>query len=201
MITNTPATGRITDAQTLDTIASPCGLANRSGANGVSQSQLTATGRCNRMYYNDGRYVAANSRLTIAVHALTWLALAHRRGYERLTSEEVAASVNANAVILRVSLGRLREAGLVEVTRGTGAGWRLARSADGISLADVYDAVQPGPLFSLHHTEPNQQCPVGRGIQPILHDVYASAESAVRKALGAKSVADVLQETLRRSRE
>ena len=35
--------------------------------------------------------MAANSRLTIAVHALAWLALAQQQGRDRLTSEQVAA--------------------------------------------------------------------------------------------------------------
>jgi Rrf2 family protein len=143
--------------------------------------------------------MAANSRLTIAVHALAWLALAHRRGRERLTSDQVAASVNTNPVIVRVSLGRLRRAGLVEVSRGTGAGWRLARPPEQISLLDVYDAVEAEPLFGMHHTEPNLQCPVGRGIQPALDEVYAGVNGAVRRALGRTSVAEVLHETLRRS--
>jgi Rrf2 family protein len=143
--------------------------------------------------------MAANSRLTIAVHALAWLALAHRRGQERLTSDEVAASVNTNPVILRVSLGRLRQAGLVEVSRGTGAGWRLTRPPEDISLLDVYDAVESEPLFGMHHTEPNQECPVGRGIRPALDEVYAGVDGAVRRALGRTSVAEVLRDTLRRS--
>jgi Rrf2 family protein len=143
--------------------------------------------------------VAANSRLTIAVHALAWLALAHQRGQERLTSDQVADSVNTNPVILRVSLGRLRRAGLVEVSHGTGAGWRLARPPEQISLLDVYDAVEPEPVFGMHHTEPNQQCPVGRGIRPALDEVYAGVDGAVRRALGRTSVAEVLHETLRRS--
>jgi Rrf2 family protein len=143
--------------------------------------------------------VAANSRLTIAVHALAWLALAHRRGQERLTSDQVAASVNANPVILRVSLGRLRRAGLVEVSHGAGAGWRLAQPPEKISLLDVYAAVEPDPLFGLHHTEPNQECPVGRGIRPALEEVYAGVDDAVRRSLRRTSVAEVLDETLRRS--
>ena len=66
--------------------------------------------------------MAANSRLTIAVHALTWLALAQQRGRDRLTSDQVAASVNSNPVIIRRSLGDLRQAGLVLVRRGPGSG-------------------------------------------------------------------------------
>src|SRR6185312_5036011 len=115
--------------------------------------------------------MAANSRLTIAVHALAWLALAHRRGHERLTSDEVAASVNANPVILRTSLGRLRQAGLVKVSHGAGAGWWLALPPEEISLLAIYEAMGSEPLFAMHHTEPNQECPVGRGIRPALDKV------------------------------
>ena len=62
--------------------------------------------------------MAANSRLTIAVHALAWLALAQRQGHDVLTSDQVAASVNTNPVIIRRCLGELRRAGLVQVRRG-----------------------------------------------------------------------------------
>jgi Rrf2 family protein len=140
--------------------------------------------------------MAANSRLTIAVHALAWLALAHRRGHERLTSDQVAASVNANPVILRTSLGRLRQAGLVEVSHGAGAGWRLALLPEEISLLAVYEAMGSDPLFAMHRTEPNQECPVGRGIRPALDKVYAGVDDAVRRALGSTSIAEVLHETL-----
>src|SRR5580700_3961626 len=70
-----------------------------------------------------GRIMAANSRLTIAVHALAWLALAQRGGRQQLTSDQVAASVNTNPVIIRRSLGELRRAGLVSVRRGANPGW------------------------------------------------------------------------------
>ena len=145
--------------------------------------------------------MAANSRLTIAVHALAWLALAHQRGQDRLTSDQVAASVNANPVILRMSLGRLRRADLVEVGRGTRAGWWLARPPEQISLLAVYDAIGAHPLFAMHHTEPNQECPVGRGIRPALDEVYAGVDDAVRHTLGRRTIADVLHETLQWSEQ
>jgi Rrf2 family protein len=137
-----------------------------------------------------------NSRLTIAVHALAWLALARRRGKDVLTSEQVAASVNTNPVVIRRSLGDLRRAGLVEVRHGAGAGWSLARDAEDITLLDVYHAVEHEPLFALHHTEPNLECPVGRGIRPALSAVYGGIEQTVRRELGRTSIADVLRETL-----
>jgi len=141
--------------------------------------------------------MAANSRFTIAVHALAWLALAQERGHNRLTSDQVAASVNTNPVIIRRSLGDLRRAGLVHVRRGTNAGWSLARRPDDITVLEVYDAVAPEPLFAMHHTEPNLNCPVGRGIQPALHGLYRGAEQALREELAGTSIADVLRETLR----
>jgi DNA-binding IscR family transcriptional regulator len=100
-------------------------------------------------------------------------------------------------VIRRRSLGDLRRAGLVEVRHGAGAGWRLARAPAEISVLDVYDAVEPEPLFGMHHTEPNLECPVGKGIRPALGQVYRGAEQALRRELGGTSVADVLRQTLR----
>ena len=141
--------------------------------------------------------MAANSRLTIAIHALAWLALAQQQGRNRLTSDQVAASVNTNPVIIRRSLGDLRRAGLVRVRRGAEAGWSLACRPDDITLLAVNDAVAPDPLFALHHTEPNLQCPVGRGIQPVLRGLYRGAEQALREELARVSIADVLRETLR----
>ena len=140
--------------------------------------------------------VAANSRLTVAVHALAWMALAKRRGLDVLTSDQVAASINTNPVIIRRSLGDLREAGLVVVRHGTGSGWSLAREPERISLLDVYQAVERDPLFAMHHTEPNLECPVGKGIRPALGHFYSGVEDAVRRELARTSILDVLRLTL-----
>jgi len=140
--------------------------------------------------------VAANSRMTIAVHALAWMALAQRRGQALLTSSQVADSVNTNPVIIRRCLGDLRQAGLVSVRHGAGAGWSLARAPAEITLLEVYDAVGQESPFGLHHTEPNLDCPVGKGIRPALGHVYGQIEQALRRELAVVSVADVLRETL-----
>ena len=140
--------------------------------------------------------MAANSRMTIAVHALAWMALAQRRGHTVLTSDQVAASVNTNPVIIRRSLGDLGRAGLVRVRHGAGAGWSLARAPEEITLLEVYDAVGQESPFGMHRTEPNLECPVGKGIRPALSQIYGGIEQTVRRELAVVSVADVLSETL-----
>ena len=124
------------------------------------------------------------------------MALAQRRGQATLTSAQVAASVNTNPVIIRRSLGDLRRAGLVQVRHGARAGWSLTRAPEEITLLQVHDAVGQEPPFGLHHTEPNLECPVGKGIRPALSQVYSEIEQAMRRELALVSVADVLRQTL-----
>jgi Rrf2 family protein len=140
--------------------------------------------------------MSANSRLTIAVHALAWMALARRRGQQYMTSEQIAASINTNPVIVRRSLGDLRQAALVSVRHRAGAGWSLARPPDEITLLEVYRAVDSDPLFGMHRTEPNQECPVGRGIRPALGRVYEEVNEALHRQLNMTSIADVLDQAL-----
>src|ERR1700730_18930304 len=123
------------------------------------------------------------------------MALAQRRGQELLTSEHVAASVNTTRVIIRRSLGDLRLAGLVDVRRGAGAGWSLARTPEEITLLDVYDAVEQEPLFGMHRTEPNLECPVGSGIRPALGHVYGGVGQGLRRGMGPTCIADVMGTT------
>ena len=114
-----------------------------------------------------------------------------------LTSEEVAASVNTNAVIVRRSLSDLQRTGLVQARRGNGAGFSLGRPASEITLLDVWLAVSPEPLLALHHSEPNLECPVGAGIRPALTDVYDEATEAFRASLSRRTIAGMLERILK----
>jgi DNA-binding IscR family transcriptional regulator len=141
--------------------------------------------------------MSANSRLTIAAHALTWIGLYQRRGHEVATSEQIATSVNTNPVVIRRLLGEMRKAGLADSRRGAGAGWMLARDLAASTLLDVYQATGAGPVFALHRATPDPECVVGRGLGPAMSAVYDDVEAALCRELAKTTLEDVLRNVLR----
>jgi len=137
----------------------------------------------------------ANSHFALATHVLTALAV-HDDG--PLTSAELARSVNTNPAFLRTLLGRLRAAGLIEVTLGKGGGARLARPASRVTLADVYRAMERRPPVQLHRCAPDKRCVVGRNILSILDVVVRDVESAAVRRLAGTTVADLSAQVVRK---
>lgn len=132
--------------------------------------------------------MATSSRFAVAVHVLTLLAWS---GEEPLTSEDIACSVNTNAVVIRRILCALREAGLVTTQPGASGGSRLARPASEITLRDVYRAVEGQAIFALHRQPPNPTCRVGMNIGGVLGDVLEAVGGAVEGVLDRITVESI----------
>jgi Rrf2 family protein len=133
--------------------------------------------------------MAASCRFAFAVHILAVLALKRGGG---VTSELLAGSVNTNPVVIRRILSELRKAGLVCCAKGAGGGATLCLSAEKVSLAAIFRAVEPGAGFSAHPQSPNKRCPVGRQIEVVLDDVFSSAQRALEAELARRSLAEVV---------
>lgn len=129
-----------------------------------------------------------NSRFTIAVHVLTFLALA---GDQPTPSDYIADSVGTHPVVIRRMMGLLRRAGLVTAQSGTGGGCSLARPPADITLLDVYRATADKDLFALHPRSPNPNCACGGNIQPVLRGMFEAAESAMEDVLSGITIAHV----------
>lgn len=130
-----------------------------------------------------------SSRFTLAVHILACIAVIKDM---KITSNLLAGSTNTNPVIVRKILGQLKNAGLVEVVRGTG-GASLAKPAQEISFLDIYQAVEcveRGELFHFHEN-PNEKCPIGRNIHNVLDDKLEQVQRAMERELASISMADV----------
>jgi len=113
----------------------------------------------------------------------------------KITSDFLASSINVNPVIIRKILSQLRNAGLIEVARGTG-GTTAARPIDQITFYDVYLAVDllgEGELFHFHEN-PNPDCPVGRNIHAVLDDKLMHIQEAMENEMKKYTIADVARE-------
>jgi Rrf2 family protein len=111
---------------------------------------------------------------------------------EPLKSEQVAESVNTNAVVIRRMLCELAESKLVVSQSGAMGGSKLAREPEQITLLDIYQAVEMRGVFSLHRHPPNRHCPVGVNIGPVLNEVLDEVDSAVERVLANITIRDVV---------
>jgi Rrf2 family protein len=139
--------------------------------------------------------MAANTRLAVAIHALGMLAFGDKL---RVTSEDIAESVGTNPVVARRILAQLARGGLIEVKLGAGGGSRLAREPEKITLAEVYAALEEGPLFQVPVLGEAHGCAVGRNVGPVLTGVLRGAEQGLWRELAALTLADVIGQVMRR---
>jgi len=134
--------------------------------------------------------MSTSSRFAVAVHTLSLLAWA---GDEPLKSEQIAASVNTNAVVIRRILCALSNAGLVTTQTGASGGSRLARLPAKITLLDVHRIVEERGAFALHRRRPDRCCPVGKSIEPALEEVLKEVNRAIERVLAGVTIEDILQ--------
>jgi Rrf2 family protein len=104
---------------------------------------------------------------------------------EQLTTRELATLESLPEPTVGKVIARLRDAGLVEAIRGRRGGFRLARPADGMSLAEViaaFDAAPYGRDFCSRMSPGSNRCthssgcglrPVWRGLTAVISDFLA----------------------------
>lgn len=132
-----------------------------------------------------------NTRLAVATHILTFI---QTQAGAPATSQLIASSVNTNPSLIRRLLSQLAKAGLTTSQMGSGGGALLARSADKITLLDVYGAIDEGAEVFQLHDHPNPQCPVGRNINEVLKGRIAVAGRALCDQLAQTTIADMARD-------
>ncbi|GAA5095418.1 Rrf2 family transcriptional regulator [Chryseobacterium ginsengisoli] len=126
-----------------------------------------------------------NTRFATAIHIMTLLAESPQ---EWLTSEWMAGSININPVIVRKEIGVLKEVGLIISRQGKEGGSQLAKSADAISISEIYLAVKNTEVLGKKNNNPNPACAVGREINEHLNTLFSETDQLVLNFLGDKSL-------------
>ena len=133
------------------------------------------------------------TKFSIAIHIL--LSVEVFRDKYKVTSDFLAASANTNPVIIRKIMGHIRNAGLIEVAKGTG-GMALIKKPREITLKDIYLAVNPiedGKLFNTHKNSV-AECPVGGSIINLLDPYFMKAQNAMENNLSRSTLQDLLDD-------
>ncbi len=128
-------------------------------------------------------------RLTsLADYAVVILAAAAKQGrVGRLSAALLAEETGVPLPTVQKLLGRLAVAGLMESARGSGGGFALARPAEGISLAEIVEAVE-GPIAMTACVETGRHdCALESGCRVRPH--WAVVNGAIRGALAEVSLA------------
>ncbi|MEU6669576.1 Rrf2 family transcriptional regulator [Streptomyces sp. NPDC046727] len=132
-----------------------------------------------------------SARADYAVRAV--LELAVRQGNGPVKAEEIAAVQDIPHKFLEGILGDLRRAGIVDSRRGGGGGYRLAREASAITVADVIRAVD-GPIVSVRGERPTGLAYTGTA-RPLL-PLWIALRANVRRILEGVTIADLAADTL-----
>ena len=140
-----------------------------------------------------------STKFTIAIHILA--AVEYFGKDEKVTSEFLSDSIGSNPVIIRNLMLDLKDAGLIQVKRGTG-GITITRPLDQITFYDVYQAVEKNKddLFHVHENM-NLNCPVGRNIHSALSGQLNEVQKDFDDALKKQKLSDVVNRLHREIRD
>jgi len=130
------------------------------------------------------------------MHLMTMLAMVELREGPRegpifLSSAWMARSADKNQAALRLLLGKLSKAGLIETAAGSRGGARLAKDAREISCLEIYKAVEQDSLFGVH--EGNPDCLISTYVGGFMESFFEEAEHRFERELRGVCLADVAE--------
>jgi Rrf2 family protein len=135
-----------------------------------------------------------SAKADYAVRAM--VELAANAGEKPVKAERLATAQDIPLNFLENILGELRHAGLVRSHRGAEGGFRLAKDAAAISVADVIRAVE-GPLASVRGAPPEES--QYNGASEALLRVWIAVRANLRHVVEEVTVADVASGKLPKS--
>ena len=128
-----------------------------------------------------------DSKLSSVLHLLLHMAYSDRP----LTSDELAAFLQTNAVLVRRTLAGLRESGYVGSAKGHGGGWIITADLNQVTLRDIYTSVGSPAVFAMGNRDEHPQCLVERVVNDSLTSAFDEAEALLIKRFADVTLADL----------
>lgn len=135
--------------------------------------------------------VRVSAKSDYALRAL--IEMAAREDGKAVSAEELGRAQEIPHGFLQAILADLRKAGVVISQRGQSGGWRLARKASDVSVADVIRAVD-GPLVSVYGLRPEGVTYNERA--DVLQHVWIAARDSLREVFEKVSIAELASRDL-----
>lgn len=130
-----------------------------------------------------------SARVDYAVRAMLILADADVRGGGPISVETLASQQDLPRKFLEAIFADLRRAGLVISRRGAGGGYVLGQARTGISVGDVFRAVD-GPLAEVRGLRPHET--EYHGVAANLPNLWVAVRASLREVLDDTSLDDLL---------
>jgi DNA-binding IscR family transcriptional regulator len=138
-----------------------------------------------------------DSRLSSVLHAL--LHMAEHDG--PMTSEVLGQCLGTNPVVVRRTMGLLREAGLVTSDRGHSGGWRISADLSTVTLRHLHEALGEPAIFALGNRNERPQCLVEQSVNAALDGAFADAEALLLERFAGITLATLADDFARRHTE
>jgi DNA-binding IscR family transcriptional regulator len=135
-----------------------------------------------------------DSRLSSVLHAL--LHMAEQEG--PVTSDTLAQCLGTNPVVVRRTMGYLREAGIVASDRGHAGGWRIQADLGAITLRQLHEALGEPAMFAIGNRHEAPECLVEQSVNAALEDTFAEAEALLLQRFSEITLADLAADFARR---
>jgi len=138
-----------------------------------------------------------NSRLSSVLHALL-----HMAEHDRpMTSETLGRCLGTNPVVVRRTMGLLRDVGLVTSERGHAGGWRLSADLSSVNLRQLHDALGEPAIFAIGNRHETPECLVEQSVNATLDQAFADAEALLLERFASVTLAELAADFARRHAE
>lgn len=118
-----------------------------------------------------------------------------------MTSEALGKCLGANPVVVRRTMGLLREAGLVTAGRGPAGGWRVSADLETVTLRRLHEALGEPAIFAIGNRNETPECLVEQSVNAALESAFAEAEALLLERFADVTLADLAADFARRNAE